>query len=292
MSVIKSSVAGIMVVYNYPPNSVSENIRSHLKQLDRIYVVDNSDKGISSTQIKSVCNEFEECEYIGLGENKGIAEALNVGCARANEDGYTWVLTIDQDSRLSDSMLIDYLDYINQLSGHKLEKIGMLTCRMSTWVEPYENMVEDVNLCWTSGCMMNLRVFREVGGFESKLFIDGVDFDICAKIILAGYRIVRLNRIVLQHELGNTRVIRIFGKKVCYVTNHTPIRRYYMTRNNLYLSEHYGAKIKELKVTSLSKLITIAKILLFEKDKRKKINAVRLGMMDYKCQRYGKKDYL
>ena len=278
-----------MVVYNFPPSSVKEKLQAHLSQLSKIYVIDNSDIRADSLQINNICREFEDCVYIGLNGNRGIAEALNIGCNAANNDGYSWVLTLDQDSTLPDAMLINYLTYINQLGNEDLKKIGMLTCRMSTWIEPYRKLIEDVNLCWTSGSLMNLQVFKEVDGFESKLFIDGVDFDICAKIILKGYRIIRMNNIVLDHQLGNTKVIKLFGRKVCYVTNHAPIRRYYMTRNNLYLNDKYGDKIKELKINSLSKIVKFTKIILFEKDKIRKIRAIREGAGDYRKQKFGKK---
>jgi rhamnosyltransferase len=44
----------------------------------------------------------------------------------------------------------------------------------------------------TSGCLTNLAIWDESGGFSDELFIDEVDHDYCLNVRRHGYRVVRL----------------------------------------------------------------------------------------------------
>ncbi|MER3463640.1 MAG: hypothetical protein C4329_03655, partial [Chitinophagaceae bacterium] len=47
--------------------------------------------------------------YLHDGENRGIAARLNQACKLAIQEGFAWLLTMDQDSFFSDQMLDQYL---------------------------------------------------------------------------------------------------------------------------------------------------------------------------------------
>ena len=97
-------VAGIVVLYNFN-KKVVENIRTYTKYCEIVYAIDNSDK---KNNLLEELNKIENLEYISLGENKGIAKALNVGIEKAKENGYKWALTMDQDSYFTENLLDKY----------------------------------------------------------------------------------------------------------------------------------------------------------------------------------------
>ena len=137
-----------------------------------------------------------------------------------------------------------------------------------------KNMVEDVNFCITSGSFMNVKKALEVGGFDEKLFIGLVDDEICYKIKKNGYRIIRNDAVVLNHELGNLtpskhesfylRIGEILHsdsiKKLSYKRTVNPMRLYYATRNMIYLNKKYPQEsmswsTKRLVYNSVSSLL-------------------------------------
>jgi GT2 family glycosyltransferase len=65
--------------------------------------------------------------------------------------------------------------------------------------EPAE---EYVDFCITSASCTNLNAWKNVGGFDEWLFIDLVDNDFCKRIIVSGYKILRINSLVLDQEFG------------------------------------------------------------------------------------------
>lgn len=270
----KIKLASVVVLYN-PSQENINNISLYKKEVDRIYIVDNTDDNIKRI------NNTQKLKYIKLGENKGIACALNIGAKKAIEDGYEWLLTMDQDSKMTEDIIVKMKDF---LISTKEENIGLIS--------PYQDIdskednisedIEDMIEVMTSGNIINLDAYKKIGGFKDWLFIDCVDTDYCMNLHKHGYKVLRLNRIVMKHELGNLVVHKLFNKEYpCY--NHNPIRRYYIVRNNLYINSLY----KNLYPEYCKRLLRIQKgqvkrIIVFEKNKFQKLRMMYKGYRDYK----------
>ena len=134
----------------------------------------------------------------------------------------------------------------------------------------------------TSGNLVNLKAYKKVKGFNEDFFIDCVDFDFCFKVRDAGYEILEFEDSRLKHSLGDIKGYNIFGKMV-YVTNHNYIRRYYITRNRMYLFDLHSKNYHEHCMTERHySVMEFVKIWLFEKQKIKKTKAIIRGYLDYK----------
>ena len=268
-------LAGVVVLYNTSEENL-KNIDNYIDSLDKLYVVDNSDDDV--IRVKN----NKKIEYIKLGENSGIAHALNVGAEKAIEEKYKYLLTMDQDSKITCEIVNKMKDYLK--NNQDDDKIGL--------VSPYqdidskeviadceaENMIEVM----TSGNIINLDAYKKIGGFKDWLFIDCVDTDYCMNLHRHGYKVLRLNKIIMKHELGNLVVHKLFGKEYpCY--NHNPIRRYYIVRNNMYINQMY----KDMYPEYCAWLIRVQKgqvkrIIVFEKNKIKKLSMMYRGYKDFK----------
>ena len=224
--------------------------------------------------------------YIPLLYNSGIAHALNVGCEKARLLGCNWILTLDQDSVIPDGILSKYEDFLNDCH----ENVGIL-CPQLNMYEGEKKLISDsyevINEALSSGCFISIQAYIQSGGFWEKLFIDEVDFEFCYHIRTLGYKIIRLYSVVMQHHLGNTKEFKLFGKHLFYVTNHNYVRHYYMQRNSLYVSNLYRRILPEISHCSFLSYKVVFKILLFEKDKIKKIRARYQGYCDYKNNVFG-----
>ncbi|SFM09371.1 glycosyltransferase [Halanaerobium salsuginis] len=281
-----NGIACVIILYN-PKKEVIQNIKSFSNYVDIIYVVDNS-KNINKS-IYYKLSQFENLKYINESSNKGIAFPLNLAAKKALKSNYQWLLTMDQDSYFTGDSLKNMISYIK---NNDTSKIGIITPHHKI---NRNNMaskkIETVLTTMTSGNLLNLNIYKLAGDFIEKLFIDSVDHEYCLRLNKFGYKVIKINSSVLNHELGDiSKSIDILNKKLL-ITNHNYLRRYYITRNTLYVINKYK---EEFPVFCFKKFVMIIlsffQILFFEKDKFKKIKYIFLGIIDYLNNNFGKID--
>lgn len=272
------NVAIIVVLYNELPKPYIFNVNSY-----NVILVDNT----PSRDLKIFATNIQ---YIPLLENVGIAKALNVGFQVAKDLQSEWILTMDQDSELSPEMISQYLDFLSTNS----ENIGLLAPLINMYAgekKQISNTYSIIDEAITSGSLINMKAFEAVGGFKEELFIDGVDFEFCWNLKKHGYLIYQLNYVVMQHQLGETKEYKFFGKHLFYVTNHNFIRRYYITRNSLYIKKLYADIMPKPSLLESFGIVTLFKIVFFEKDVIRKLRAMKLGQQDFKKNKFGKYEH-
>lgn len=228
-------VAGI-ITYNPDLTRLRDNVQAILPQVDTIIIVDN---GSSNREgIKRLLNTFDrDIHYVLNNENVGVAKALNEIAEKADSLGAKWVLTLDQDSIVSDNLMEEYINYIDN------PELGIITCRYVDrntndieHIKPIENSYEW--RCITSGSYMNIKVWKEIGGFYEPLFIDLVDYDYCYSLIEHGYQILQVGTPYLIHEIGKSSQV-LFRGQPQIAFNHSPLRCYYMIRNAIPVAKRH-----------------------------------------------------
>lgn len=276
-------ISGI-VTYNPNCKDLKKNIDSILQQplIKKIIIVDNGSNNIEEVKKISTSKEFILIEN---KENSGIAFALNQIMKEAYQLGFEWVLTCDQDSRLPNNMLFEFSKYTN-LKNVAIISPAIFDVNSNSMLDKV-NLDEEVSYidqCITSGSLNNTFFWESIGGFDEFLFIDSVDFDYCFRLRKHGQKILRVNNMILEHELGDTKNVNIFGK-VFPVLNHGPIRKYYIARNRIYCD--YKNE-NGLRVNSILYIIkSIVFILLYEKQKLLKLKKTLSGTID--GFKYGRK---
>ena len=281
-------VAAIIISYN-PDNNLLDSVNLLINQVDKIIIVDNgseSQKKKNINLIKDIDNK--KIEVIFNEENLGIATALNIGVKEALNQGYNWILTMDQDSKASSNMVEKMLEVYNTIDESERKEIlsifpNFVDERIQSIEENSEmNAYEYVDADITSGNLLRAEVFDKVGFFDDSLFIDLVDTDFCMRLNEENIKMIKVRDAILYHSLGESQSVKsIFGK--FNTSNHSALRRYYMTRNRFYTWEKY----KDLNSFTLNrdkKLFKkeFVKIILGEKDKVNKIKMVFRGYKDYK----------
>ena len=276
----KIRLAGVVVFYN-PNNSNIDNINNYLDEVDKLYVVDNSEDEV--IRIK----DNKKIEYIKYRENKGIAYALNDAAKNAIKDGYKYLLTLDQDSEMNSSILKQMKKFLNDNQDNNIGLISPYQDIDTNDEIPTEEYTDIVEIM-TSGNIINLDAYQKIHGFKDWLFIDHVDTEYCMNLHKNNYKVLRLNHVVMKHHLGNY-TIRHLLKKEYRLSNHSPIRRYYMVRNALYIRKMYH----DIYPDYTEFLIRIQKgqakrILVFEHQKIKKLYYMYKGYKDFKRGKKGK----
>ena len=216
------------------------------EQVSKIYIFDNS------TQRKDI-KLPQNVVYMTEGKNKGIAYALNRIMEKASADGFLWVLTMDQDSILPDNMCLDFAKYIKKEKDLGIVCPCVIDRRRKYMIGGSTNEeYQYINSCITSASCTSVEAWKRIGGYDEWLFIDLVDNDFCKRLVLSGYKILRLNKWVLDQEFGNiipksknTREFWIKLSKVLHNENIakfsykkfvSPLRVYYTNRNIIYLN--------------------------------------------------------
>lgn len=270
----ENEVIAIVIAYNIKKNLLSENIFSYINFVDKVLVVDNSDKPTDLSNI----NKTNKIEYISLNGNFGIAKALNVGLEYAFKYKYKYALTMDQDSKFSNNLIEEYRK--NQQANVAIYSPFYLIDRKRK-----KNNKKDVQyLYWTmtSGNLLNLEYVKEIGKFKEDFFIDAVDYEFCLRARKKGYKILQCNKAILIHNPGITKTKKILFWNYKYGYMSTD-RLYYQIRNLSYIAKKYNSYRARIVI-----FIKLLKIILLFDDKKSFLSAFKAGINDYKNNNYGK----
>jgi len=277
-------VAAVVVLYN-PDLSVRDNLLSYLDQVELIYAVDNS--AGPCAWIESLTGNGK-VRYLPNGENLGIAKALNIGAQAALTDRFDYLLTMDQDSSATEGMVAALLA---SLRPEEVSQIAIISPFHLTDIDtlPLDRPPrEEVLTAWTSGNLLNLGIYREVGPFRDDFFIDFVDHEYCLRLRSHGYRVLQCNRAVLCHHIGTDLKKNRFLHLTLITSNHSCVRRYYITRNRFWLRRLYGKEFPEFFSIDTKRFIAeLINILFFEKDRFRKYLMIGKGLLDFATGKKG-----
>lgn len=251
--------AGI-VTYNPKIERLRENIESIVNQVQMVIIFDNG--SVNFKFIEELTNTWANIVLIKENQNRGIAYALNriFECATMYED-IKWVLTLDQDSICPDNIIQNYQKFC-----HK--NVGIISPifrdpRVNYGSQINGKDVIEVENCITSGALTSIEAWKKTDGFDEIMFIDYVDYDFCCRLRKAGYKILQLGTVVLNHTIGNSKEITFLGKKII-TTNHSNMRKYYIARNYLYYRHKNQITDSAQRKAMCNKII---KTLVFEKGR-------------------------
>lgn len=279
-------VAAVVVLY-LPDEDVYQNVLSYMDQVDWVILVDNSEKPavelidrfIGNPKVVSFANE----------SNQGIAAALNTGAREALARGCEFLLTMDQDSCATPEMVATLKDFLASPEGWPFAIISPF--HLTTVAEvpgPSARPYVEMETVWTSGNLLRLSVYQQVGPFDEALFIDFVDHEYCLRLRRNGFKVAQSNKAVLKHNIGNNLWKINFPVAPIYVSNHSSLRRYYITRNRFWVARKYPEFKRFFWLDKRRFLAELVTIVLFEKQKAEKFRMIVRGYHDYRLGRLGK----
>lgn len=266
-------VAAGIVLFNPDTNRLHENLRSIKPQVDIVIIVDNSlkDNGIHDLA------EQEGIIYIYNQENRGIAYALNQIFSYCQSYGYEWVISLDQDSVVSNDIIDVYKKYLLKDVGIVCPKV--IDRNFSTKRDELDYEIKEIGWCITSASLTNVRAWHEVGGFDNSMFIDWVDLDFCIALRSHGYKILQTMKTQILHELGDNSRILKFGGREIYLLNRPSWRYYYVVRNYIYIGRKWKERIG-LRGKLREAVETIFFVTLMESNKQANFKAMIKGLID------------
>lgn len=240
--------AGI-VIYNPDLDRLKENLDSISRQVKTVYCLNNGSKNI--VEIESILKEYKNVVFVHSDVNLGIATALNIITNYALSDNFEWLLTLDQDSVCPTKMIHTFSKYVHYDNVAIICPVMIDKRRPQTSDMQFGNT--EVEFCITSGSFVNLEICARLGYYDDYLFVGLVDNDYCYRVRLNKYKILQINTVFLDHELGNLyssklkNLYLILGnilhikkiKALSYKRKVSRARVYYAERNIIYLSKKY-----------------------------------------------------
>lgn len=267
----KNKILAGIVLFNPDIDRLTKNISAIVDQVEFTLLVDNGSDNISD--VKEIMKKFSGVHLVELGVNKGIAFALNKIGQYAVEYKFDYFITLDQDSVVMNGLVNEYKKYLD------LPNMGQLT----NYIDDRNNPIDRSKIklkesgAITSSALMPTDVYASGIHYDDELFIDKVDFDINIQLKKAGFKSYQIPYIGLLHEVGNQTQHSFFGLKVM-TYNHSAMRRYFISRNSIYLIKKYG--FREAGGFLIGDVSRFIKTILYEKDKIKKNGASIKGLRD------------
>lgn len=234
----------VLVAYNPNIELLIDVVASlHRNKID-VIIVDNS----SSCDVELKFSNCDGVSIISLGSNHGIGYAQNVGVNLAICNGADYILLSDHDTVYPSGCVPEMIASYERLA--MTQKVAAVCpnffdtnrselCPMIVDAGPLGFKIKTATsgvhkVCFAnaSGMLIPAKVFVEVGLMREDLFIDCVDTEWCTRAEHLGYSIYCNADMVITHSLGD-RSINVLGR---VITQHSPLRHYYLARNSMYLA--------------------------------------------------------
>jgi len=289
------SVSAAIVTYQPDLERLELVLEAAAGQTSRVIVIDNGSTDLAS--LHALVARHAGAELIELGENRGIAAALNVARDRLSSAS-AWTLTLDQDTIISEGSVMEALEAFGRLDESERQRCGILAMTQyvppaTTWRRRYIEQgmtirelgeLRERRYVITSGNMVRSDVFASIA-YNEPFFIDAVDTLYSIEVRRAGWTILQLVRPTMDHSIGRRVVVKGTEK-----TYEPPLRIYYVTRNQLYLVVRRQLRIRIFlrSVIGLSRVVARVD---GPVGAFKCLCAVLLGIFDALAGRFGRRQY-
>jgi rhamnosyltransferase len=241
----------VVVTFN-PDLTALLKLLSQLEKDSDFIVLDNGSKNIdevaASIEVYSRCRAIEK-----IGENIGLARALNKGIAWVKEHGYEFVFLFDQDSRPGDMFargLIEALERASKLSKKGVAAVGPRIMNPQSMKQTpfklFDRLIGRTNRRFeglrtefeadfliTSGTLIPLTIIEAVGAMRDDYFIDNIDLEWCFRAKAMGYDLIGSDASILYHAIGERSAHP--WVRAGLIAHHNPSRSYYSSRNRVHL---------------------------------------------------------
>ncbi len=157
--------------------------------------------------------------YEAPGQNKGIADAYNRAIDIASEEGFNWLLTLDQDTELPRDFMEKLADTASIVEPMKdVAAIVPLIYDKTTLVSPnagsYTTFPEQFSeqhigvstykftSAFNSASTLKVDVLKTIGGYDQRFWLDYSDAVMYHRLQTRGFRVFIAGNIKVQHELS------------------------------------------------------------------------------------------
>jgi GT2 family glycosyltransferase len=211
-----STVLAVIVLYRMRPED-SPAFRSFLSSRDRsggdqrVLLYDNSPGGQN-------CQDLPEfVTYYAAMRNEGVAGAYNFALQMAENGGFGWLATLDQDTQLP----LDYLTKMGTAAERLADEVEIAAIvpqlvqgerllspvRLRPWpTKPvprgFTGVIKGELHAVNSASLFRVEALRELGGFDPRFWLDFQDYSVFRRMHRRGMRTWVEGSIEAEHDLS------------------------------------------------------------------------------------------
>ncbi|MDD5298394.1 MAG: glycosyltransferase family 2 protein [Rhodocyclaceae bacterium] len=274
---------GAVIVAYHPDDGLAQRISAILPQFQAVLIVDNTPEAYRDPRLMSLAEANPAgVELMANPENLGVAAALNQGLAWAHHRGFLWLVTLDQDSHIYPNLVETLTGIALSLDkqpmvvgGNYLDPRNGRLAANREGVVPYEVRKTVI----TSGSLVSVEAAIAIGGFREDYFIDQLDHEFCLRARRHGYQVLISRKPVMDHSVGEEGGVRL--PFLGTLPNHSPLRKYYITRNSLVTILEYWREEPDWCARRLIRLLLGFLLMgVLEQNRLDKIRAFLAGVRD------------
>lgn len=289
---MKSRVFSVIVTYNPDMEVLQDQFLLIKNQISGIIYVDNGSENISDIEkLVESCKSDTECFFIKNKENRGLGAAQNQGVKLALNQNPSHLLLLDDDSSpevdFVEKLLISEKNLIDQ--GVKVGLVGPVIVDVETGNSGAVSIMDgflihkihvtkptSVSYLIASGSLIRSEVLSIVGLIDEDLFIDGLDLEWCFRAKSFGFEIIACPDAIIKHRLGDRKLS--IGN--INLAQHSPQRRYYITRNSILFNKFRHIPLGFRIRTGVLSVLKSFSMLLISKDRKSFFYYNMLGIRD------------
>lgn len=182
-----------------------------------------------------------DLRLIASQTNVGLSLALNAVVESAAREGFSHVMLLDQDSEPPAGLLDRLAERAHALEAGG-EKVALVAPQLKP---PSEGFYKPIRYEWrdggqradlsavdfapTSGSLINVNAFRDIGPFREDFFIAGIDVEWGFRAWHRGWSSYVATDLTMLHRWGEAVSKAELGKQ--QILRQPPIRNYYYARN-------------------------------------------------------------
>lgn len=271
---MNNRILAIVVTYFPDKELLKKNISAYIQNVDKVLIWENTP---DNRKYSFRCVDNPKVDYCGDGINS-ISHALNFAWKYAEDNGYKYLLTMDQDSVFEDfSIFLENTIYnVNAPNGIWIPLMvnGNQSLKQDSSVK-----FKEVFFGITSGMLLELSVIGKVGGWNEAFVIDGVDCEFCFHANKVGINIFCFLNVKMIHQLGEYKKVHMRNRSF-ELRNYSPQRYYQIYRNHVILMRLFPEQKQFINTCRYYWGGMIKWIFLFEKQRFRKIFLILKGIIE------------
>lgn len=261
-------ILAVVVTYYPDKELLTSNIEAFVQDVDHILIWENTPESVKK-QYRYI--NHIKVEYCSDNKNS-ISRALNYAWQYAKTHQYDYLLTMDQDSKwVNFSSFVKYVN--NEKNNHAIYSPYI-------YGTPLENSINYIDWAITSGMLIPISIIDELGGYNERFAIDGIDMDFCIRAKLNNIPVIALKdyRMIQRFGTPQKKTFLLFSF-FCY--NYAASRYYEIYCSHLYflinyrLSPHMCIRLLETCILKIP-----FKLIMYEDNKVEKIKSILRGVRD------------
>ena len=192
----------LAVIISYYPEKelLIRDFKSFEKQVDKVIIWENTPEA-EREKYRYIISP--KVEYIGASSNS-ISAGLNYSWQYAVNNGYDYILTMDQDSEF-----INFNHYLSLTILSDKAPSGIYEPRIyGSPILDREYM--EIYRTYTSGTLISTEILNKIQGYRNDFTVDAIDFELCIRARSHNISTYKVNSAVMKHQFGEIHKINFF----------------------------------------------------------------------------------